>query len=84
MFIALSFYFATLIIAKFNLTGDAKNDVFTAVYIMFVGAIGSGVAVSGMPSLSKAKQSANKVFAIIEEKSHIDPREQGNGKEKDQ
>jgi len=36
---------------------------------MFVGAIGSGVSVSQMPSLSKAKKAAGKVFQIIEEKS---------------
>ena len=70
VFVALSFYFAALIIDKFDLTSkDQKNDVFTAVYIMFVGAIGAGVSVSQMPSISKAKKSASKVFAIIEEKS---------------
>lgn len=41
---------------------------------MFVGAIGAGVSVSQMPSISKAKNSARKVFGIIEEKSQIDPR----------
>lgn len=46
MFVALSFYLAALIIEKFGLTGDAVTDVFTAVYIMFVGAIGAGVSVS--------------------------------------
>jgi hypothetical protein len=30
-----------------------------------------------MPSMSKAKRSASKVFAIIEEKSQIDPRAVG-------
>jgi ABC-type multidrug transport system fused ATPase/permease subunit len=39
---------------------------------MFVGAIGAGVAVSQMPSISKAKKSAREVFGIIEEKSLID------------
>ena len=66
---ALSFYFAALIIEKFELTGNARQDVFTAVYVMFVGAIGSGVSVSQMPSMSRAKRSANKIFAIIEEQS---------------
>ena len=42
---------------------------------MFVGAIGSGVSVSQMPSMSKAKASARKIFGIIEEKSQIDPRD---------
>ena len=46
VFVALSFYLAALVIEKFGLTGDAVNDVFTAVYIMFVGAIGAGVSVS--------------------------------------
>ena len=41
---------------------------------MFVGAIGAGVSVSQMPSMSKAKKSAGKVFGIIEDKSLIDPR----------
>ena len=77
VFVALSFYFASLIIEKFNMDKQQKNDVFTAVYIMFVGAIGSGVSVSQMPSKSKAQKSANKVFKIIEEKSEIDSREAG-------
>ena len=44
---------------------------------MFVGAIGSGVSVSQMPSMSRAEKSARKVVGIIEEKSLIDPREKG-------
>lgn len=74
VFVALSFYLATLIIEKFQMDDKQRNDVFTGVYIMFVGAIGSGVSVSQMPSLSKAKKSANKVFSIIKEQSEIDPR----------
>ena len=69
VFVALSFYFATLIIKDFGLEGDQRTDVFTAVYIMFVGAIGAGVSVSQMPSMSKAKKSARKVFGVIEEAS---------------
>jgi ABC-type multidrug transport system fused ATPase/permease subunit len=41
---------------------------------MFVGAIGAGVSVSQMPSMSKAKKSARKIFGIIEDPSLIDPR----------
>lgn len=74
VFVALTFYFAALIIANGDLTGQAREDVFTGVYVMFVGAIGAGVSVSQMPSMSKAKNSARKVFGIIEEKSQIDPR----------
>lgn len=75
VFVALSFYFAALIIESTpDISSKGKSDVFTAVYIMFVGAIGSGVSVSQMPSLSKAKDSASKIFGIIEEKSQIDSR----------
>lgn len=75
VFVALSFYFAILILQNSeNPDGDRRN-VFTAVYIMFVGAIGSGVAVSQMPSLSRAKAAARKIFTIIKEESQVDSRE---------
>jgi hypothetical protein len=51
-----------------------QNQVYTGCYIVFVGAIGAGVALSFMPSIAGAKASAKKVFGIIEEKSEIDPR----------
>jgi hypothetical protein len=51
-----------------------SNQVYTGCYIVFVGAIGAGVALSFMPSIGAAKVSAKKVFGIIEEKSEIDPR----------
>lgn len=44
---------------------------------MFVGAIGSGVSISQMPSISKAKQAARTVFGIIEEESKINPKQRG-------
>lgn len=47
---------------------------------MFVGAIGAGVSVSQMPSKSKAEKSATNVFAIIEEDSLIDSRQEGEVK----
>lgn len=48
--------------------------MYTAVYLLFVSAIGSGVAISQAPSVSKAKNAAIKVFDIIEEPSLIDTR----------
>jgi hypothetical protein len=51
-----------------------KQSVFTACYVVFVGAIGSGVSISQMPSISKAREAANTVFSIIEEGSEIDPK----------
>jgi ATP-binding cassette, subfamily B (MDR/TAP), member 1 len=42
-----------------------------------VGAIGSGVSLSNIPSVSKAKLAAQTVFGIIESKSKIDPKQPG-------
>ena len=50
---------------------------FTGCYVVFVGAIGSGVSISQMPSISRARQSAKTVFGIIEEPSQIDPKQPG-------
>jgi len=51
--------------------------VFTGCYVVFVGSIGSGVSISQMPSISKAKTAAKTVFGIIEEPSTIDPKQGG-------
>jgi hypothetical protein len=48
--------------------------VFTGCYVVFVGSIGSGVSMSQLPSISKAKAAARKVFEIIEEPSKINPK----------
>jgi hypothetical protein len=54
IFVGVSFYLASLIIENSEDPNGIKNNVFTAVYIMFVGAIGAGVAVSQMPSMARA------------------------------
>src|SRR3569833_1503854 len=72
--IALMYYMAAWLVNKFNLN---TFDVYTVVYVMFTGAIGAGVSLSQIPSVSKAKNSASKIFSIIEEKSVIDPRSDG-------
>jgi len=51
IFIAFIFLVAAIFVAKLNL--DAE-DVFVACYVVFVGAIGSGVSISQMPSISRA------------------------------
>ena len=51
IFIAFIFYIAAYIIEKYDLV---NADVYTGVYVMFVGAIGSGVSMSQAPSISKA------------------------------
>ena len=51
--------------------------VFTGCYVVFTGSIGAGVAISQMPSMSKAKEAAKLIFGIIEEQSEIDPKQPG-------
>lgn len=74
VYIAFVFYIAALFSSRYNLN---RQTVFTACYVVFVGAIGSGVSLSQMPSISKARHSAKTVFKIIEEPSQIDPKQKG-------
>ena len=50
-FIGLVFWIASILIEKYSLN---SQHVFTGVYVIFVGSIGSGVSLSGLPSVSKA------------------------------
>lgn len=74
VYIAFVFYIAALMSQRYNLN---RQSVFTACYVVFVGAIGSGVSMSQIPSVSKAKQSAKHVFSIIETPSEINPLQKG-------
>lgn len=74
VFIAFVFYVAAVFVDRYNLN---SQRVFTGCYVVFVGAIGSGVSISQMPSISKAKVAAKTVFGIIEEPSSIDPKQSG-------
>lgn len=60
-----------------RLYGLSPERVFTGCYVVFVGSIGSGVSMSQIPSISKAQASAKKVFAIMEEPTKINPKQQG-------
>ncbi len=72
VFVAFVFYISSIFIYDYN---DSPKDTYIAVYIIFVAALGSGIAVSSAPSIGKAKSAAIKVFDIIEEKSKIDTRD---------
>ena len=69
------FYVAAVVVQRYNLDSER---VFTGCYVVFVGSIGSGVSISQMPSISKAKSAAKTVFEIIEEPSTIDPKQSGS------
>eukprot|EP00352_Strombidinopsis_acuminata_P007417 CAMPEP_0176360666 /NCGR_PEP_ID=MMETSP0126-20121128/17236_1 /TAXON_ID=141414 ORGANISM="Strombidinopsis acuminatum, Strain SPMC142" /NCGR_SAMPLE_ID=MMETSP0126 /ASSEMBLY_ACC=CAM_ASM_000229 /LENGTH=289 /DNA_ID=CAMNT_0017715971 /DNA_START=2879 /DNA_END=3748 /DNA_ORIENTATION=+ len=74
IFIAFVFYIAGIFVKYY---GADKERLFTGVYVIFVGAIGSGVSISQLPSMSKAKAAARQVFGIIEEPTRIDPKQPG-------
>lgn len=76
-FVAFIFYVAAVFVNRYDLN---SHRVFTGCYVVFVGAIGSGVSISQMPSVSKAKAAARTVFGIIEEPSSIDPKQTGSMK----
>jgi ATP-binding cassette subfamily B (MDR/TAP) protein 1 len=77
VFIGFVFFVAALFVQKFQYDQEQTQKTFTGCYVVFVGAIGSGVSISQMPSISKARQAAKTVFGIIEEKSKIDPKQKG-------
>jgi len=65
-FVAASFYFGTLLVANYGLD---REQTFTAIQIVFLASFGTGIAISHAPSIGKAKDSAGKVFEIIDEPS---------------
>mmetsp|Transcript_33222 Transcript_33222/g.23956 ORF Transcript_33222/g.23956 Transcript_33222/m.23956 type:complete len:126 (+) Transcript_33222:2886-3263(+) len=74
IFIAFVFYIAAIFVQFYQ---SNQESLFTGVYVIFVGAIGSGVSISQLPSMSKAKSAAKQVFGMIEEPSRIDPKQTG-------
>lgn len=61
---------------------EKADDIYIAIWILFSAAMGAGVSMSNMPSISKAKQSGAQIFEIIDEKSTLDVRNE-TGKIKD-
>ena len=74
IFIAIVFYVAAVFTKRYDLD---SQKVFAGCYVVFVGSIGTGVSLSQLPSLTKARSAARLVFGIIEEPSKIDPRQTG-------
>jgi ATP-binding cassette subfamily B (MDR/TAP) protein 1 len=71
-FIAAVFYIGMVLIVN---KGYDPENVFTGIMILFMAAIGAGFAFSQAPSMSKAKDAAKSIFAIIDEPSLIDVRD---------
>jgi len=56
IFMGVAFYLASLIIWKYDLE---QEDNYMSVMILFMSAIGAGMNLSNMPSVSKARKAAN-------------------------
>ena len=54
-----------------------EQRVYSGCYVVFVGSIGTGVSLSQLPSITKARQASKLIFGIIEEPSRIDPKQKG-------
>ena len=72
-FIACVFFIGSNFIFKYNFN---PKDTYIGIYVLFTAALGSGVSLSNAPSVGKSRESAKKVFAIIDEKSKVDVRDE--------
>lgn len=72
IYLGLVFWIASVVIRKF---GYSPESVYMAIQIIFSAAMGAGVSMSNIPSVSKAKYSASEIFSIVDEKSTLDVRD---------
>jgi len=66
------YYLGSVVITKW---GYDPESVFLSISILFSAAMGVGMSVSNIPSIGKAKESAKRIFSIIDEKSELDVRD---------
>ncbi|CDW84672.1 abc transporter [Stylonychia lemnae] len=66
LFLAFNFYISTIFIFDDN---DDPEKTFIAIYTVMMAAFAAGGALSLVPSFTRSKNSANKIFGIIEDES---------------
>lgn len=73
LFLGIVFYIGSWLVQE----GLADSEeIYLSIWILFSTCMGAGIALSNVPSVSKAKASASNIFTIIDEKSTLDVREQ--------
>ena len=72
LFLGIVFYIASWIVRTWK---DESDQVYQAIWIIFSTCMGAGIAMSNVPSVSKAKASAVNIFQIIDTPSKLDVRE---------
>jgi len=73
IYIGVVFFIGSKLVRSYDL--DTK-DVFMSIYIIFTSAMGAGFAMASIPSATEARESAQRIFKIIDEPSKIDVRQQ--------
>ena len=71
LYMGVVFFAGALLVSKYDLN---PKSVFQAIFIMFATSLGAGAAVSQVPSASQARESAERIFAIVDEPSTLDVR----------
>jgi ATP-binding cassette, subfamily B (MDR/TAP), member 1 len=71
VWVGIVFFLGTIMIRKLEYKGD---EAFISIWILFSCAMGAGSSMSNVPSVTKAKESAVKIFNITDEKSTLDVR----------
>lgn len=72
LFLGIVFLIGSWLVREYS---SEANDIFISIYILFSTCMGAGIAMSNVPSVQKAKNSAINIFSIIDEKSTLDVRE---------
>lgn len=72
IYIGVVFYIGAKFAEIYNL--DFQR-VFQAIYVIFTSALGAGFAMSAVPSATQARDSAQKIFKIVDDVSLLDSRE---------
>ena len=63
-YISFVFYIASIFIHKGI---DDSERCYTAAYVLYVSAVGSGLAIASLPNMSDAREAAHKVFSIVDD-----------------
>ena len=79
MFIGVVFYIASVFLVN-NYADDPKTE-FTSVFVSFMTVLSSSLTLSQAADVGKGRESARKVFEILDEKSALDIRD-AKGQEK--
>ena len=77
LFLGIVFYIASWVTRTYS---DDTNEVYLSIWVIFSTCMGAGIAMSNVPSVSKAKASAINIFRIIDTPSLLDVREKDSSK----